>query len=92
MFEDRIRILSQMGFVCGNLAFDRLDKRIVQLISDPINFTGNIYAPEIRVKVLETDSIKFVKDLFTARLKEEIQETIHEVSLMLKSLKRESLI
>lgn len=108
-----MRILTEMGFVCGNLAFDRLDKRIVELISNPINFTGNIYAPEIKVRVLETDSILLVKDLFTIemipdiidnlrkqlegkgavsiRLKEEINETLHEISLMLLAIRRAKL-
>jgi ATP-dependent protease Clp ATPase subunit len=113
MFEDRMRILTEMGFICGNLAFDKLNKRVVELISDPINFTGNIYAPEIRTKCQGLEQILFIRDLFTyemipdiidnlrkqldgkgpvsARLKEGMNETLHEISLMLLAIRRAKL-
>lgn len=107
---DRLRILREMGFVPGNLAFNKLDKQAIRLTSDPAS-DPRTYIPKIKIISLADDSIEqdaLVCNLFTlemipdlldnlriqmgekesitsTRLIDEIRETNHEISILIKS-------
>lgn len=92
---ERTKILTEMGFIRGNLAIDKQDKRIVMLVSDLKIPVGKVYAPTIDIDSMTGEGkskAALVRDLVTLEMIPDIMDALRKQMDGKKNLSSERLV